>query len=211
MAKQENNSRKQKTNFRYDYLIQVSIGVVVLGIGGYLFQLPERVTRVEEQIKYIEKRIDILEMRSQNISQGSETTYMPTEVNPLELQVFIRTKQSEKVKTSYNENSCFTEADLKSFKDSRTPDQTVNELMMDNSFFDLVIVIKNMNPTDRQKLLDTSSKMAKSSWTTMGEISAAGQTESGREAELLIANAIVVKIKELVYLSVDEINKKRPS
>ena len=137
----------------------------------------------------------------QNVSQ---------KINPLQLQNIIKTKQSEKVRISRNQYDCFSNDNLQSFKNNKIPSQVVNELMMDKSFFDLVIVIKNMSANEQQELLETSSGIAKNTWATNGEVSAKGQTDAGREAELLIAKAIVSKVKELINLSEEEINKKRP-
>jgi hypothetical protein len=143
-----------------------------------------------------------------NDNSFPKTDSIVKRVLPSDLQEIIKSKQRQKVKTSYDEYNCFTDIDLQDFKKSKTPDQAVNELIEDNSFIDLIIAIKDMNPADRQKLFETSSNIAKPTWTTLGSVSSEGQTEAGHEAELLIAKAIVSKIKEMIKLSVDDLKKK---
>ena len=218
------NSITEKENINNEGGINVNwrnviTNVIAAAIGSFItifFTLNLDMARFDERIKNLDLRVTRIENQLDALEKrglGSGTVLIggvSGEINPLELQNIIRAKQSKYVKISKDPDNCFTDKDLKAFIDSKTSDQAVNELMMENSFFDLVFVIKKMTPTERQKLLDTSSSIAKKTWDSLGEISVEGQTDTGREAELLIANAIVSKVKELVNLSEEEIDKKRP-
>ena len=206
-----NNNWKKLISSVYANIIVaaiVSFFTVFFALNINIARFDERIKSLDQRVTRIENQFDALEKRG--IWSSTVHTDASGEINPLELQNIIRAKQSQNVKISEDPSNCFTDKDLKVFKDNKIPDQVVNELLMENSFFDLVFVIKKMSPTDRQKLLDTSSNIAKKTWSSLGEISAEGQTDTGHEAELLIANAIVSKVKELISLSNEEINKKRP-
>ena len=215
ITEKENINNEGKFNVNWNNVITSVIAAAIVSFITIFFTLnldmarfDERIKNLDQRVTRIENQLDALEKRG--LGSGTALIGVSGKINPLELQNIIRAKQSKYVKISKDLDNCFTDKDLKAFIDSKTSDQAVNELMMENSFFDLVFVIKKMTPTERQKLLDTSSSIAKKTWDSLGEISAEGQTNTGREAELLIAKAIVSKVKELVNLSEEEIDKKRP-
>ena len=204
---EKNQKSKAKFNIFWN---QVIIGIVIgiiLGVGGTFLTLRDKITRMDEQLINLEERIKTIQ-RVEKIPVIVEPFNEPIEADPSKLSEFIKNQQNQNVKTSFSETNCFTDLDLQSFKKERKPEQIVNKLMHDNTFIDLVIAIKNMNPSDRQKLLETNSQIAKPTWRELGSISKKGQTDAGKEAELLIAKAIVSKIKKLMKLSIDELKKK---
>ena len=192
---------------------QIIIAVIIAaitGFGGTFWALNNTVTRLEEKVIALNDRVTRLETnKTTSIGIGKDPVGDPSTINPLTLQTVIKEKQEKRVKKSQNVNICFNEEDFKKFVNGKIPEIVVNELMLDNSFIDLVISIKKMNPTERQQLLDSSSTIAKQTWTEMDKISPEGQTEVGQKAELLIANAIVLKVKELINLSEDDLKKKQ--
>lgn len=177
----------------------------IVSIGSTFFALNVKMAQLEEKINSIKENPGINQV-THNLSQQADS--IVNEVHPSDLQAIIKSKQSQKVKTSYDDYNCFTDIDLQNFIKNKTSDQAVNELMEDNSFIYLIISIKSMNPTDRQTLLTTSSAIVKPTWANQPSPSSEGQTEAGHEAELLIAKAIVSKIKEMVVLSDDDLKKK---
>ena len=199
------NSSEKKGGINWSQVITTIVITAIVSIGGTFFALNVKIAHLEEQINSIKE--------NNKANQVSDNSFQKTDssvkkVNPSDLQDIIKSKQSQKVKDSYNDYNCFTNDDLQNFIKNRIPDQAVNELMEDNSFIDLIIAIKDMDPVERQKLLKTSSNIAKPTWVTLGSKSSDGQTESGHEAELLIAKAIVSKINEMIKLSVEDLKKK---
>ena len=210
--KKANSSKKAKKITRW--IINILVGIICTVFAGLITNLigdlNANVARLDEKFLALNERVARLETNipvSNLVTSPSDQVVDKTD--PLDLQNVIMTKQKEKVKVSYNIDNCFMDIDLQSFKTNKIPDQSVNELLIDNSFIDLVIAIKKMNSTERQKLLDASSNIAKKSWASMGEISPDGQTEAGREAELLIAKAIVAKVNELIKLTEKELEKMK--
>jgi hypothetical protein len=80
-------------------------------------------------------------------------------------------------------------------------------LIKDNSFIQTVIAIKKMPPVEHQKLLATCTKIAKPTWAELGKITPEGQTETGKQAEFLIAKAIVDKVEKLRKLPIQQLEK----
>jgi hypothetical protein len=186
--------------------IQVIAGVVVgaiLGIGATIFILNGRIERMDEQIKQL-KESTVVNRVTDNLDSND---FSSLKVDPTKLTDIIKEQQRQNVKTSYTEHNCFTDENLNSFKKSKKQDKIVADLMSDNSFIDLIISIKGLSPTDRQKLLDRCSKIAKPTWGDLGNISSEGQTDAGNEAELLIARSIATKVNEMANLPYDEIKK----
>jgi len=199
-------TKKNNEDAKTPVLNWTKIGVIVaiiIAFVGWAFRLNVKVERMDEKIVHINDRIKELEQRS------LFTANMPIidTSDPLGLIEVIKDKQKKHVKESRNDYDCFTSENLKSFKEQGTQDQIVTNLMNDCSFIDLIISIKNMDPTKRQELLNRCSKIAKPTWTEIGEMTPEGQTNDGKEAELLIADAIVSKVREMSRLSVNEIKQ----
>jgi hypothetical protein len=209
MKTAENKKEDKKSNAAWSQiLLGVVIGVVsgtILGVGGTIFNQHGKIERMTEQINQLEKQLAVSEKSSKPIENSSE--YTVTEVRPSNLEEVIKNQQKSNVKASHSEHNCFTSKDLEMFKNQKKHNQIVADLMNDNSFIDLIISIKNMTPTERQALLSRCANISKPTWNSLGEISSKGQTDAGNEAELLIAEAIVAKVKEVSGLPLEEIKK----
>ena len=210
MGTTENKKASKKSNATWSQIVLgVVIGVIsgtILGVGGTVFNQHGKIERMEEQIIHLKDYIADLEKYPKPETGTYE--YQATEIDPSVLVEIIQQQQKSNVKASHSEQDCFTDKDLERFKSRKIQNQIVAELMNDNSFIDLIISIKGMSPTKRQALLDDlCAKVAKPTWRSLGEISSKGQTDAGNEAELLIAEAIVAKVKEVAGLPLEEIKK----
>lgn len=205
------NKKDEKKNsiMRSQIIAGVVIGIVtgaVLGIGGTILNQHGKIERMTEQINQLEKQLAISGESSTPV--GSTYEYTAKKVNPSNLERIIRNQQKSNIKVSHSENNCFTYEDLETFKNQKKHNQIVASLMDDNSFIDLIISIKHLTPTDRQALLDRCAKISRPTWGDLGKISSDGQTDAGNEAELLIAEAIVNKVKEISGLPLEKIMKQ---
>jgi hypothetical protein len=188
-------------------LTQVLGGLIlasIIAIVTLAFSFNEKIARLEERVTNIKENLD----KIRSVANSIENADSSITSDPFKLKDLIRNQQSQNVKTSYSETNCFTDIDLAAFIKEKKQDKIVSDLMNDNSFIDLIISIKNMTPSARQTLLDESKKIAKPTWGELGGISTNGQTETGKQAELLIANAIVSKINEMIKLPIDQLKKK---
>jgi len=202
---EETNISGKTAGINWSQVLTAVFITAIVSIGGTFIALNVKMAHLEEQIKSIKENPNTNQVTD---NSSPKVDSIVKKVSPSDLQDIIKSKQRQKVNPSYDEYNCFTDVDLQNFRKNNTPEQAVNELIEDNSFIDLIIAIKDMNPADRQKLLATSSNIAKPTWATLGSNSIEGQTEAGHEAELLIAKAIVSKIKEMVKLSDDDLKKK---
>ena len=199
-------NKKEKSTISWSEIIKglfIVIGTIILAITPFFVNLYGKVERMDEQIKNLKEQIGDLKngIKENNYTSG------PSSVPPSKLVDIIKEQQRQHVKASYTEQNCFSVENLESFKKEKKQDQIVAGLMRENSFIDLMISIQNMSPTDKQTLLDECSKTAKPTWGELGKVSSEGQTDAGREAEALIANAIVSQVKKISGLSVEEIKK----
>jgi ribosomal protein S18 len=133
----------------------------------------------------------------------------PSLPQPELLIIIIKREQHDNVRESYGEQrgQNFSEEDFARFvKEGKVADITVH-LKTDREFLDVVLAIKRMPASDRQKLLDKGSSTHKQTWSEIGKISPEGQTDAGQKAERKIAEAIVNLVKELSSLSDEAIRK----
>jgi len=188
-------------------VISVAI-TIIIAVTPFIVNLYGKVERMDEKIKNLEKEIGYLQEEIRGINfTGKVNVTVSSSVLPSKLVDIIKEQQRQYVKASYTENNCFSVENLESFKKEKKQDQIVANLMHENSFIDLIISIKNMLPTDKQALLNECSKTARPTWGELGKISSEGQTDAGKEAETLIANAIVDQVKKTSELSLEKIEK----
>jgi hypothetical protein len=131
-----------------------------------------------------------------------------TPANPNSLIDVIKKVQNERVKESYGEleGQNFSDRDLASFLKNGTIADIKDSLKKDGEFLDVVLAIKSMSMTDRQKLLTKARTTYKPTWVELGRVDrVAGQTAAGQKAERMIAEAIVNLVKELSRLPDDQI------
>lgn len=195
---------EKKHNFDLTQLILAVAASTILGIGATIFTLNGKMERMEEQITDLKEHTLVNQAPINSISNSIPSV---TNVNPLKLESFIKDQQKQNVKTSYSDANCFKTTDLDLFKKNKKQNLIVADLMNNNAFIDLIISYRKLAPTERQTLLNRFSKIAKKTWDELGVISPEGQTVAGKEAELLISNAIVTKIEEMMSQSLDELKK----
>ena len=204
MKTNENDERNNKSNIAWSAVLGTIIAGVILGAGATIFYQHGKIERMEERICQLEKRVD----ESYKQVKPNENIFQIDTADVSVLVEIIQKQQKSNVKAGKSEHDCFTDKDLEKFKSQKRQDQIVAELMNDNSFIDVIISVKNMTPTKRQVLLDDiCAKTAKPTWRSLGEISPKGQSDAGHEAEVLIAEAIVKKVKEIANLPLGEIKK----
>ncbi len=88
--------------------------------------------------------------------------------------------------------------DRSALEPDRTAEQIVARLRQDPEFLNVVASIKTLPSTKREDLLATASAERRKTWRELGRISPEGQTEARRQAETLIALAIVAEVQQLV-------------
>jgi hypothetical protein len=121
----------------------------------------------------------------------------------------IKDAQRKNVRESYGElaGQCFTDADLEQFVDAQRPSQIAEEYRADKSFLAIVIALQKLTPEERQAILTAAKKPLRPTWGELGRVSREGQTEAGRKAEILIAEAIVSQAQELLQLSPTDLER----
>lgn len=129
--------------------------------------------------------------------------------DPQTLIATVKTEQLRAVRESYGENNgeCFTDVDLTDFKANRVPEQVVATLRRNTQFIDVVLAIKALPSSEREDLLAAARAQRRKTWKELGRVSRDGQTEAGRQAETLIALAIVAEVQRLLQLSTDDIKR----
>lgn len=197
-------------------VIEVAAGII-LGLGATLFWLLPELASMKEQVATLKDEVATLrqnkeQIQSQPTQNSSNTIPEPirsARVKPELLAEIIMEQQRKNIKESYGEQAyqCFTDEDLRQFVQNETPQKVTDALKWDNRFIDLVLAIKDMNPSDRQKFLNSCLRPLRQTWAQLGRISPEGQTEAGQRAEMMIATSIVDLAKNLVSLSVEDIKK----
>jgi predicted small secreted protein len=175
---------------------------VILGIGGTLIILRERITRLETEVENLKSQINQPSPTTQR--QELETFSRREPKNkPEQLISIIQEQQRKNVKESWGELAyqCFTDDDLARFIKNKRTEQIRESLKRDPEFLDVVLAIRQMEPSERKKLLISADKPLRPTWAELGRISREGQTEAGQEAERMIATAIVKLVKELSSIS----------
>jgi len=129
-----------------------------------------------------------------------QKTATTNEVGPELLVGIIKQQQRANVRKSYGKlaGQCFTDADLERFVHLQRPLKIANALRRRPQFRKLVLAIKNLPQRGRDELFDRCSTISRPTWAELGRVSSAGQTEAGQSAEILIAQAIVNVMRELV-------------
>lgn len=178
----------------------------------YLDLLSKLITEGKLNVKELS-----MSLPQQDIDVLNKLTTMPvptptqSTIKPEKLFEIIKSKQTEKVKLSTGEYAynSFTDKNLQEFISQNIPSQVTSELKKDNGFLDVILVIKAMNPTDRQKLLEKGATTYKQTFEQFGSVDPTGkaQTVDGQKAERLIAEAIVNLVKDLIKLSEEEFKK----
>jgi hypothetical protein len=138
-------------------------------------------------------------------------TQTPTRLLPkphILIEIIVK-KQQENVRESYGEaaGQNFSDQDLREFIRKEVPAQISRELKTDSEFLEVVLVIKHMDPIERQKLLNEGLNKYKRTWAQMGRIDREGQTEAGQTAEKMIAKTIVDLVKDLSKRSDDNLSQ----
>ena len=184
---------------------QVIAGIVIgtiLGIGGTIIALRERITRLETQIDNLKEQIH---QTSPTILHQESKTLSPQEpkTKPEKLISIIQEQQRKNVKESWGElaHQCFTDDDLAHFVQSKRTEQITESLKRNPDFLDVVSAIRQMKPGERKKLLISADKPLRPTWSELGRISREGQTEAGQKAERMIATSIVNLVKKMVNMS----------
>ena len=140
-----------------------------------------------------------------------------TKEDPRKLIEIIKSQQEDKVGDSWGVYAyqCFTQDKLDDFVKSGKTRQVTEQLKKDDEFIEVVLAIKAMSPSDRQKLFDLAQNTYRKTWGELGLDPAKspeselrkGQTDAGQRAEKLVSEAIVNLAKDLSRRSAKEIRK----
>jgi hypothetical protein len=124
----------------------------------------------------------------------------PSTIKPEDLREIIAEQQRKRVKESTGvwAHECFTDDDLRHFIQSGQPRKIAEALKASPRFMAVVAALKQMPANERQQLLNSCRRPLRPTWAEYGAISPAAQTIAGQRAELLIAEAIVNLVAELI-------------
>jgi hypothetical protein len=157
---------------------------------------------LETQVEHLKSQINQL---SSSVQQPEVKTLLPREprAKPEELIPIIQERQRNNVRESWGElaHQCFTDNDLARFVQNNATERITESLKREPEFLDVVLAVRQMEPSKRKTLLISADKPLRRTWAEMGRISREGQTEAGQEAERRIATAIVNLVKELVNMT----------
>jgi len=119
----------------------------------------------------------------------------------------IKTQQIANVRQSYGERAGqnFSDHDLKQFIRQDRAKIIANEIKQIKDYLEVVLAIKHMNPTARNNLYTRAYQTYRPTWTELGRIDSMGQTESGQEADRMVARAIVEMTQDLLLMPDEEI------
>ncbi len=133
----------------------------------------------------------------------------PTLPKPDMLIEIIVKVQHNNVKESYGERAGqnFSDQDLENFEKKGERAKITAQLKTDGEFLDVVLAIKHMTASERQKLLSLGLNKYKPTWEQLGRVDKEGQTDAGQKAERMIAEDIVNLVKQLLTLSDEKIKK----
>lgn len=186
-----------------------SIGVVLLLAAFLVYQSDKRIRSDNSN----SANINIQPSPTVSSSPIPTPTITPTSTPPLPepdtlIQIILR-EQRDNVRESYAESAGqnFSDVNLQNFKKTGKLAEIIKRLKTDAEFLDVVLAIKRMTPSARQKLLHQGLNTFKPTWQQLGRIDRAGQTDAGQEAERMIAEGIVNLVKELSARSDEEIKK----
>lgn len=190
---------------------QVIGGVVIgaiLGIAGTFYFQGQKLASLEAQIEQLKNKP--VENAAKELSSPPATS-QSSSVNPEQLIGIIKSQQKAEVKESSSESASqnFSKNDLDDFKKKNVPKSVVDKLKRDSHFIDVVLAIKQMEPSPRQDLLNQGVQTYKKTWAQLGKVGPEGQTEAGQEAERMIAKAIIDLVKELYNLPAEKLNELR--
>jgi hypothetical protein len=109
-----------------------------------------------------------------------------------DLRSIIKNQIRSHVRESYGEyaGQNFSSDDLDRFTAQKIPDQIVAGLRSSKLFLAAVGKVRQLSPSDRAAYLEECRKPLRPTWAEQGKIDRNGTTEAGRQAELMIANAI---------------------
>ena len=188
----------------WTHIIEGVVIGVILGVAGTWLIQERRITKLETQVDQLNKEIERINPGI-GYSEPKTETSQKYSVKPEQLISIIQKQQRENVKESWGkqENQCFTSSDLDRFTQNQTPRRITESLKNDPEFLDVVAVIRTMEPGAQMKLLQAADKPLRPTWEELGRTSREGQTETGQEAERMIATAIVDLTKELIKLPED--------
>ena len=112
--------------------------------------------------------------------------------SPEEIFDIIGTQQELYVKESYGQedHQCFTASDLAMFKNTLVQNKITTNLRNNSKFLSIVHAAKQLSEEDFSVLVEKARTTRRPTWDELGQVSAAGQTQAGKEAELIVANAI---------------------
>lgn len=187
---------------------QIIGGIIIgaiLGIGGSLLIQERRTARLEIQVEHLKSQIDQLSSGTQQPEPRTVASREP-KAKPEKIIIIIQKQQRKNVRESWGElaHQCFTDNDLARFVQNKTTERITDSLKRDPEFLDVVLAIREMEPSKRKKLLISADKPLRPTWAKLGRISREGQTEAGQEADRMIATAIVNLVKELVNMPESE-------
>jgi hypothetical protein len=107
----------------------------------------------------------------------------------------VQSQQQRHVRKSVGvlAHECFTDRDLASFRAAGTPAKIVERLKQTPEFANVARTLEALPAEQRAATMRKARETARPTWSQMGFIDrqGRGQTEAGREAELMIARAIV--------------------
>jgi hypothetical protein len=186
----------------------VIIGLIVTGIATY-FTLFQKIITLETKLDYSNTHQSSYN-QDRNLLNSDTISNNNIKVSPDKLISIIKEQQNLYVKESTGtmDYQCFTDRDMQNFIDKNVPNIIRTNLLKSNEYLSVIIVVKRMDPINRQNLLQLAQNTFKPTFAEFGGISKKGQaqTEAGQNAEKMIAQAVTDLTKNLLKKTETEIN-----
>jgi hypothetical protein len=184
----------------------------IFGIVGTYMKVVEKSAKLEDQVQILSARLEAMPSNAtgSSVTVGVNANANGKPIDPnVAMPAMIQSLQRKFVKESWGEGERenFTAENRKRFIESGQLEAIVEQLKRNNDFVDLVLAVKRLPPSDRQRLLESCRRPLHQTWAQLGRISKDGQTEAGQDTELMIANGVVDAIKGLSLRSDNEIRK----
>lgn len=179
-------------------IIILAVAIIVALISNVIYQnikmsaLEKKINATQEniQLRNTENKKEVLDKAMKDVSDPFE-----------ELFNYIKENQSRYVKlsTGYFDYNCFTDIDLNNFHGNEVPKQITDKLQSDSKFLALVMVIKNLNSDQWQKLKSDALLLYRPTFGDVGGVKTDGSAQSvaGQQAEKIVAETIVNLVSEI--------------
>jgi hypothetical protein len=138
----------------------------------------------------------------QKANTGADTSKTQSVLRPRlaeALKRILEKAQRDNVRLSWGQDQgqCYTSENLQADLVQNKPAAVLNALKKDRDFIAIAIALKEMSADQRTALTSASRVALHKTWTELGRVGPEGQTDAGKQMELLIVNALIDGLLEM--------------